>query len=616
LAGLLHDHKNFLFIFVKEISSMNPAMPTQNRFKKFFPFCRNRRLGFYALILVSLFAVSRTSAQEIVADRIVQGGTILTMDASRPSVEAVAIAGDRILATGSARELKRFVGPKTEVIELTEGQMAIPGLIEGHGHFLGLGQSLMMLKLSEAETWDEIVEQVAAAAKVTPPGQWIIGRGWHQSKWKEAPQPNVEGYPTTKRLDELTPNHPVLLTHASGHMSLANGYAMRMAKVDGNTRPPAGGEILKDDQGNPTGVFRETAQSLINQVQSRDELRMSPDQQLKLTRKAIELAGAECLKYGITSFQDAGTSLGDLRLLRNMAIANELPIRLWMMVRDNNNGIESELPQLKSIGLGRDFFTFRAIKLSIDGALGPHGAWLLEPYQDMPTSTGLNTIPIEDVQRAAELAVKFDCQLCVHAIGDKANQVTLNLFEEALKKHPSPISRRWRIEHAQHLAVADIPRFGQLGVIASMQGIHCTSDAIFVLQRLGNLRAKQGAYVWRSLLESGAVVTNGTDAPVENVNPFPSLQATITRRLGDGMTFFPEQCLTREEALRSYSIDCAYAAFEETIKGSLVAGKLADITIVDRNLLTCPAETIGATQVVKTILGGKVVYSSTNSDSK
>ncbi len=595
---------------------MTSTLATQNRCVTFFPIYSIRLVRFCSLQMICLFAFSHLSAQEIVADRIVQGGTILTMEASRPTVEAVAIAGDRILAIGSRRELKRLVGANTEVIELSEGQMAIPGLIEGHGHFLGLGHSLMMLRLSDVETWDEIVDRVAAAAKVTPPGQWIIGRGWHQSKWKEVPQPNVEGYPTTNRLDELTPNHPVLLTHASGHMSLANGYAMRLAKVDGNTNPPAGGEILKDEQGNPTGVFRETAQSLIAQVQSRDELRRSPEQQFKLMGKAIELAGAECLKYGITSFQDAGTTLEDLRLLRNMAIANELPLRLWMMVRDNNKAIESELPQLKSIGLGHDFFTLRAIKLSIDGALGPHGAWLLEPYQDLPTSTGLNTIPIEDIQTAAELAVKNDCQLCVHAIGDRANQVTLNLFEEALKKHPSPTGRRWRIEHAQHLAKSDIPRFGQLGVIASMQGIHCTSDAIFVLQRLGNLRAQQGAYVWRSLLDSGAVVTNGTDAPVENVNPFPSLQATITRRLSDGTTFFPEQCLTREEALRSYTIDCAYSAFEETIKGSLVPGKLADLTIVDRNLLTCPAETIGATQVVKTILGGKVVYSQTAEDSK
>ena len=561
-------------------------------------------------LIVSIFSVQTVFAQSFPAEKIIQGGTILTMDPSRPNVEAVAVAGGRIIATGTMKELAPYVGPETQIIELTADQMALPGLIEGHGHYLGLGESLMMLRLADVETWEELVERVAQAAEVTPPGQWIIGRGWHQSKWKDVPQPNVEGYPTTDLLDQAAPNHPVLLTHASGHMSMANGYAMRLAGVDEKTTPPAGGEILHDEAGKPIGIFRETAQNLISRVQVRDEMRASAEQRLQRIERAVELAGQECLKHGITSFQDAGTSLAELRWLRRQALAGKLPVRLWMMVRDDMNAIESDLPALKSVGLGNDFFTLRAIKLSIDGALGPHGAWLLEPYQDLPTSVGLNTIPVETVERAAELALQFDCQLCVHAIGDRANRVTLDIFEKALASQPSPTSRRWRIEHAQHLAPSDIPRFGQLGVIASMQGIHCTSDAIFVIQRLGNLRAKNGAYMWRSLVDSGAVVTNGTDAPVEDINPFPSLQATITRRVNEDLVFFPEQALTREEALRSYTIDCAYSAFEESIKGSLTPGKLADIVVVDRNLLTCPAETIGETQVVMTILGGQIVYNS------
>lgn len=566
-------------------------------------------LGF-VLILVGALAHSPSvaSAQALVAERIVQGGTILTMDPSRPEVEAVAMARGRIIATGSLREIASFIGPETEVLQMEPHQMALPGLIEGHGHFLGLGESLMMLRLSDAETWEEIVDRVARAAAITPPGQWIIGRGWHQSKWKEPPQPNVEGYPTAKRLDEVAPNHPVLLTHASGHMSIANGYAMRLAGVTEQTQPPEGGEILHDAAAQPIGVFRETAQALITQAQARDDQRLTPEQRVQRLRQAVELAGRECLQHGITSFQDAGTPVSELRWLRRQALAGELPVRLWLMVRDDLDAVERELPGLKAVGLGNDFFTVRAIKLSIDGALGPHGAWLLEPYQDLPTSMGLNTVPIETVERAAGLALKYDCQLCVHAIGDRANRVTLDIFERALASHPSPVNRRWRIEHAQHLSPSDIPRFGKLGVIAAMQGIHCTSDAVFVIQRLGNLRAKTGAYMWRSLLDSGAVVTNGTDAPVEDINPFPSLQATITRRLADGTQFFPEQAMTCEEALRSYTIDCAYAAFEESSKGSLTPGKLADMIIIDRNLLTCPAETIGQTQVLKTILGGQVVY--------
>ncbi len=578
-----------------------------------FPSKNILRIGLLRRLFVILFGglalwPSVATAQTLVADRIVQGGTILTMDPSRPEVEAVAMARGRIIATGSLREIASVVGPETEVLQLEPHQMALPGLIEGHGHFLGLGESLMMLRLSDAETWEEIVERVAQAAAITPPGQWIVGRGWHQSKWKEPPQPNVEGYPTAKRLDEVAPNHPVLLTHASGHMSMANGYAMRLAGVTEQTQPPEGGEILHDASGKPIGVFRETAQALIGQAQARDDQRLTPEQRVQRLRQAVELAGRECLQHGITSFQDAGTPVSQLRWLRRQALAGELPVRLWLMVRDDLDAVEKELPGLKSIGLGNDFFTVRAIKLSIDGALGPHGAWLLEPYQDLPTSMGLNTIPIEAVERAAGLALKYDYQLCVHAIGDRANRVTLDIFERALSSQPGPVSRRWRIEHAQHLSPSDIPRFGQLGVIAAMQGIHCTSDAVFVIQRLGNLRAKTGAYMWRSLLDGGAVVTNGTDAPVEEINPFLSLQATITRRLADGTQFFPEQAMTREEALRSYTIDCAYAAFEESSKGSLTPGKLADMIIIDRNLLNCPAETIGQTQVLKTILGGQVVY--------
>lgn len=542
------------------------------------------------------------------ADLVVVGGSVITMDRGIPMAQALAIRGQEILAVGDSDQVRNWIGPDTQVIKLEPGQTVIPGLIEGHGHFLGLGESLMSLNLMEAKTWDDIVAQVEAAAKITPAGQWIVGRGWHQSKWDQVPQPNVQGYPTAEALSKITPNHPVLLVHASGHMSLANAYAMQQAGVDRETAEPAGGEILRDAAGQATGVFRETAQQIVQRVYARDQQRLSAEDRLAQTARAIQLAGAECVRYGITSFQDAGTSFGQLRVLKQVAATGQLPVRLWVMIRDEMAAIEQQLATAKLIGFADQYLTVRAIKLSIDGALGPHGAWLLAPYADLPTSMGLNTAELSDAARLAELADKHDFQLCIHAIGDRANREVLDIYERTFTAQPRAIPRRWRIEHAQHLHPDDIPRFGKLGVIAAMQGVHCTSDAIFVPQRLGMLRSENGAYMWRSLLDSGAIVTNGTDAPVESVDPFASLYASVTRQLKNGDTFFPQQVMTREEALRSYTIDNAYAGFEETTKGSLVPGKLADFVILDRDLLTCPAEDILTTKVLKTFIGGRLVY--------
>ena len=281
-------------------------------------------------------------------------------------------------------------------------------------------------------------------------------------------------------------------------------------------------------------------------------------------------------------------------------------VRLWVMVRDGNDRLERELEDYRMIGRGNHFLTVRAIKRSIDGALGPHGAWLLEPYEDLSNSTGLNTSTISSIIKTAEIAVQHDFQLCVHAIGDRANRETLNIFEQTFRTFPSDDSRRWRVEHAQHLHPADIPRFSLLGVIASMQGVHCTSDAVYVIQRLGQRRAAEGAYVWRDLLDAGAIVINGTDAPVENLSPIECFHATVTRKLSSGVSFFAEQRMTRKEALKSYTLDAAYAAFEEDVKGSLEPGKLADVTVLSKDILTCPESEILQAKVLGTIVGGTV----------
>ena len=565
---------------------------------------------FAAITIIALFTLvscKQASSQAPMADLVISGGEVATMDEAFPTAESIAIKDGRILAIGTEKTIAKFVGEKTERLEL-DGQFVMPGFIEGHAHFLGLGESLMMLRLAEAQTWDEIVQWVSEAAEIAEPGEWIVGRGWHQSKWTDPPKNNIDGYPIVSELSKLTPNNPVLLTHASGHMCVANDYAMRLAGVDNNTADPPGGEILRDDSGKATGVFRETAEALINRAMSMDMAKRSPAERQALSRKAVELASKECLKFGITSFQDAGTAIRDLPILKRAADDNRLGVRLWVMIRDRNETLRSRLASQKLIGYGNEFLTVRAVKRSIDGALGPHGAWLLAPYSDLSTSSGLNTASVESVTETAKIAIENGFQVCVHAIGDRANREVLDIYEQLFKDYPSNLPRRWRVEHAQHLDPADISRFGELGVIASMQGVHCTSDAVFVPKRLGMKRSKEGAYVWKSLLESGAIVTNGTDAPVESIDPIASFYASVTRRLSKDVTFFPKQCMTRMQALRSYTIDCAYAAFEESSKGSLVPGKLADITVLSKNLLTCKDEEILKAKILYTIVDGNIVY--------
>jgi predicted amidohydrolase YtcJ len=532
------------------------------------------------------------------ADLVLRNGKIVTMNAAQPNAEAMAVRGDRIAALGGNTDAAKWTGPGTKVIDL-HGMLAIPGFIEGHGHFTGLGEFRLGLDLREARTWDQIVAQVARAAKQAKAGEWIVGRGWHQSKWERPPEPNVEGFPLHGSLDQVSPNNPVLLTHASGHAAFVNAKAMEAAGITLKTADPKGGEILKDKQGNPTGLLREQAEGLVNRV-----YRAAPMD----LRKVIGLAAGECLSKGITTFEDAGSPLATVDVFRSMAESHQLPLRMWVMLRTSNQQLEPNLDRYRAIGAGGNYLTIRAIKRQMDGALGSRGAWLLAPYTDQPDSSGLNTEDPADIRKTAALAIQHGYQLCVHAIGDRANRETLDIYEQAFREHPEKKDLRWRVEHAQHLSAADIPRFGKLGVIAAMQGIHCTSDGPYVILRLGPGRAEEGAYAWQKLMKSGAVVGNGTDAPVEDVSPLESFYASVSRKLKDGSVFYPGQRMSREEALRSYTWNNAYAAFEEKLKGSLEAGKLADITVLSRDILTVPEDQIAATDVVYTIVGGKVAF--------
>jgi len=562
------------------------------------------------LLAAFVFFACASHPKDPAADLILLNGNFFTADSLLPRATAVAIQGDRIIGVGPDAEVKKLANEKTQIIDL-QGAFAMPGFIEGHGHFAGLGQSLQNLNLLNSKSWQEITGLVAEKAKTAQPGDWIEGRGWHQEKWTTSPGTTVNGYPYHDLLSAAAPNNPVVLFHASGHGLVANEKAMQLAGISRETSDPVGGRIVRDAKGNAIGVFEENAMSLIEKPLSDWKNRRTEAEKIAAFEKIVELAQQECLAKGITSFQDAGSDFWELAQYRRLAEAGKLNLRLWAMIAQPKQSDFSKLADFPQIGLGNGHFTVRAVKAYLDGALGSYGAWLLAPYADKPDSYGQNVTPVDSIAALAAACKQYGLQCCVHAIGDRANREVLNIFERTNNQQPATNNPlRWRIEHSQHLDPQDILRFSQLGVIASFQAIHCTSDAPFVVKRLGTERARTGAYAWRSLLASGAHIANGTDAPVEDVNPLPCLYASVTRKRPDsGLEFFPEQKLTREEALFSYTLWNAYAAFEEKEKGSLTPGKYADIVVLSKDLLKCSDAEILQAKVLKTIVGGKILYS-------
>ncbi|MCU0614830.1 MAG: amidohydrolase [Desulfobacterales bacterium] len=559
-------------------------------------------------VMVMFFSTSvfKSLADTDKADVVLKNGKIVTLEPSRPQAEALAIKGRAIRAIGTTRDIEAFVDPATTVIDL-EGRLAIPGFIEGHGHLLALGQVQMMLDLSKAQNWDEIVAMVAEAAQQVKPGRWIQGWGWHQEKWDKPPTRSIDGLPTHHELSKVSPQNPVYLSHASGHASFVNAKALELAGIGPDTPDPPGGEIVRDHTGRPTGMLREAAQALVKDAFIRYQTQR-PSREIKAEQmEQIRLAMMKALAHGVTTFHDCGSSLSTIDLFRQLADEGRLLIRLYVMIKPDE-GLAEKLPAYRLIDYGNDYLTVRSIKLYMDGALGSHGAWLLEPYQDKPESTGFAAESIEKLTRTAELGIQHGFQVNTHAIGDRANREILDIYEKVFQVHPEKKDLRWRIEHAQHIHPDDISRFAALGVTASIQGIHATSDAPWVVKRIGEKRARESAYVWRKLWDSNAVVSNGTDTPVEDIDPISNFYATVTRRMRDGSTFFPEQRLTREEALKSYTINNAYAAFEENIKGTLKPGKPADIVVLSEDIMTIPEDHIRSTRVDYTIIDGKIAY--------
>ena len=556
-------------------------------------------------LILSLLALFIFGCEDQKADMIIHNGVIYTMNDLNPITEAVAVGDGKIIALGKYRDLDPLINAKTKIINLS-GAMMTPGIIEGHGHFYGLGLAKMQLDLSKTESYQDLIDMVSDAVRNSNPGEWILGRGWHQSKWSDNKDDFVKGFQTHDRLSEVSPNNPVWLKHASGHAGFANQNAMDIANVNRETEFGFGGEIIKDLSKEPTGVFNERAQGLIS---SHIDNNLSEDSDIR----AIELAVKTSLENGITSFHDAGTGKKTIEILREAINRGILKVRIYAMLTSRDTTLLNEwYKKGPEIGTGGDLLTIRSIKLNADGALGSRGAWLIDEYTDRPGHFGMPTQSMEYVYRVAKNGLLSGFQVNSHAIGDKANREILNEYEKVFNEHPDlAADHRWRIEHAQHVAPADIPRFGRMKVIPSIQGIHMSSDRPWAIDRLGKKRIEESAYVWRDLIDHGAILINGSDVPVEPIDPIASFYASTTRKTLKGFPDFgyePKQKMTRIEALKSYTLNAAYGAFEENIKGSIEIGKYADFTVFSQNLITIPEDKILDTKILYTIVNGVVEY--------
>ena len=538
------------------------------------------------------------------ADLIIENGTIYTMNDLNPIIEAVAVKNGKIIGLGSKNHIKSFESKNTKTLDL-KGYTMTPGLIEGHGHFMGLGYSKMRLDLSTVANYNELVDMVADAVSNAKPGEWILGRGWHQSKWDTKPLDLVKGFQTHNKLSQVSPDNPVWLKHASGHAAFGNAKAMEIAGITSETEFGFGGEIIKDLKGNPTGIFNERAQGLVSKYVEEEG---DGDAQ-----RALQLAIKTCLENGITSFQDAGSGTNAINNIREGLSKGELKVRLYVMLTSRDPELlKAWYKKGPEIGTGDDYLTIRSIKLNADGALGSRGAWLLDDYRDRPGHFGMATQSMEYVYEVSKDGLANGFQVNTHAIGDRANREVLDQYQKVFNERPELASdHRWRIEHAQHIDPLDIPRFGKMGVIPSIQGIHMSSDRPWAIDRLGEKRIKESAYVWRDLINTGAIIINGTDVPVEPINPIASLYASSTRQTLSGSPvggYEPYQKMTRLEALKSYTINAAHGAFEEDIKGTIDIGKYADFTIFSQNIITVPDDQLLNTKIKYTIINGEIEY--------
>jgi predicted amidohydrolase YtcJ len=530
------------------------------------------------------------------ADVFIYGGTIYTLSDETPQAEAVVVTGEEISFAGSRADAERYVGPDTRRIDLG-GQVMIPGLVDAHAHLRSLGRYLARLKLERAQSPAGVREMVLATQRSTPPGRWIQGRGWDQNDWA------VKRFPTWRDL-EGTEANPVYLRRVDGHAAWVNKTALDMCGISSATPDPDGGRIVRDETGAPTGVLVDNAMDLVTDV--------IPDPTPEQIDDWMRAAVRHCNALGLVGMHDAGIDAEDLASLQRLHEGGELSLTVYCMLSTEDDDLEWTERQL-ALGpreLADSRVAVRAIKLYADGALGSRGAAMLAPYSDAPDQTGLMVDPPAKLERLTRLAAQNGFQVCTHAIGDRGNRVILDVYEKVLAETNPESNPRFRIEHAQIVSLEDIPRFQQLGVIPSMQPTHCTSDMYWAQDRVGEERIA-GAYAWRRLLQDGNIIPCGSDFPVENADPLAGIYAAVTRQDANGWPeggWQPQQRMTMEEAVRGFTAWAAYAAFDESQSGSIVPGKRADFTVLDRDpLQIAPAEILN-TRVSMTIVRGAVVY--------
>lgn len=526
------------------------------------------------------------------------GDAIETLDPELGRVEAIAFRDGRVLAAGAREEVHRLAGAAAEVRDLDAGALLMPGFIEAHAHFTGLGRTSFIVDLVGCTSEAEMVARVAAAAEGREPDVWIEGRGWDQNRWPS------RRFPTHTALSRALPDHPCVLTRVDGHALLANAAAMLAAGVDASTPDPAGGEIVRDAAGSPTGVFVDAAEGLIRAAVPRPAA-------AETARWLLE-AQRICFVNGITSFHDCGTDERTIAVMERLFADDEMKLRLYVMLGGSGTTADDlDLTARPRIGLADGRLTVRAWKVGIDGALGSRGAAMLEDYSDRPGHRGLLLMNEDELHDLSATALAGGWQVCVHAIGDRGNRIALDAWDRLFAARPEGRRARFRVEHAQILDRDDIPRFAELGVIASMQTNHGTSDLPWAADRIGTARVEEGAYAWREIIESGAAFCNGTDAPVEDVSPLLNLRSAMLRDWGSGIPesgYHARQRLTLDEALASYTRGGAFAAFEEDSKGTLTPGKVADFIILDRDLRATPAADFDDVRVLETWVAGECVH--------
>ncbi|HUR92022.1 MAG TPA: amidohydrolase [Gemmatimonadaceae bacterium] len=545
------------------------------------------------IIAAVCFAASAGAQAPVPADMIVTADRIYT--AERGShVEAVAIASGRFVYAGSRRGVERYRGPNTRSLEFP-GAFVYPGFADAHAHLGGIGAGLERVRLDETRTYEEVVARAAQQAATLPRGEWVLGRGWDQTRWP------VKDFPTHDALSRAIPDHPVAITRVDGHALLANARAMQLAGITAATPDPAGGRIVRDASGTPTGVFIDNAEGLVSRVVPR----ATPEQ----TRRRLLAAAAEAHRWGLTSVHDAGASRSTIDEVESLAMRGMFDLRTYVMISADTADERHYFARGPVNGAHGDRVWIRSVKVYADGALGSRGAALLAPYSDDPGNTGLLVTPPERIQSLVHSALAAGFQVATHAIGDRGNRIALDAYQAGLRRRPTR-DHRFRVEHAQVIALSDIPRFARLGVIPSMQGSHQRSDMRWAEQRVGPQRIR-GAYAWRSLLRSGGVIPNGSDSPVESLNPLISFYAAVTRQDESGYPpggWYPAQRMTRAEALKAMTIWPAFAGFQESLLGSIKTGKLADFTVLDRDIMTVPDREILSASVVATFLGGRSVF--------